>query len=334
MRTRFLLLVLTLVITGWMTFFSGLAQAASPTMTPAATPAAKAQTSPSPSPTTQPAASAQPTPEAKSQGAAQVQPGVESDMQKQAEEKRKQLLNDAQAALEDTRKALDALEHNNKDEALAALERVTGKLDLIVAREPALALAPVEVNTIVRDLYSQPDTVRKALKQVKSDLDNGRVQQARALLSGLASEWDTQVLNIPLATYPVAIRQVAPLIDQGKIDEAKTALRLVLGTLVVQDHITPLPKLRAQMMLEEADKLTEKTGRSEEENKKLHDLLEDARHELQLGELLGYGTPGDYKPLYVQLDELQKKTEGGKSGKGFFDRIKESLRNLKDKLSD
>ena len=85
-------------------------------------------------------------------------------------------------------------------------------------------------------------------------------------------------------------------------------------------------------MLGEAEKLAEKSVRTADENKKLHGLVEDARHELQLGEVLGYGTKDDYKVLYMQLDDIQKKTEAGKSGDGFFDKIKESLRNLKDRI--
>ena len=137
--------------------------------------------------------------------------------------------------------------------------------------------------------------------------------------------------NIPLATYPAAIKTIAPLIDAGKIDEAKTALQTALNTLVIQSFITPLPKIRAEAMLGEAEKLAEKSDRKDEENKKLKDLVESARRELQLGEALGYGNKNDYQPLYAQLDEIQKKTEGGKSGKGFFDKIKESLSKSTDR---
>ncbi len=244
------------------------------------------------------------------------------------------MLKDAQAAIDETQKALDALDQGKKDEALAALERVTGKLDLILARDPKLALAPVSVATVVRDLYANQDTVKAAIKEARSDLNDGKVQQARALLGGLASETELQVTNIPLATYPAAIKAVAPLIDAGKKDEAKAALQLALNTLVVERFITPLPTVRARAMLGEAEKLAEKSGRNSDENKKLHDLVENARQQLELGEMLGYGTKDDYKPLYTQLDDIQTKTGDGKSGKGIFDTIKASLKNLKDRILD
>ena len=299
----------------------------------AADPQAKA----SPSPTPVEAAKPTPTPqkaEAQSEQSKAVNPQVQSEVEKQAADKRAQLLKDAQSAIDETQKALDALDQGKKDEALAALEKVTGKLDLILARDPKLALAPVSVATVVRDLYANQDTVKAAIKEARSDLNEGKVQQARALLGGLASETELQVTNIPLATYPAAIKAVAPLIDAGKKDEAKTALQLALNTLVVERFITPLPTIRAKAMLAEAEKLAEKSGRSSGENKKLHDLVETARQQLELGETLGYGTRTDYQPLYTQLDDIQTKTGSGKSGTGIFDTIKASLKDLKDRILD
>jgi len=72
-------------------------------------------------------------------------------------------------------------------------------------------------------------------------LKKGRVQDARALVSGLASEIIIEVVNIPLATYPDAIKAVVPLIEAGKVKEAKAALVAALNTLVITRHIIPLP---------------------------------------------------------------------------------------------
>jgi hypothetical protein len=67
-------------------------------------------------------------------------------------------------------------------------------------------------------------------------LDEGNVQKARHLLRDLASEIVISVVNIPLKTYPAAIAAVAPMIDQGRIDDAMVALQAALNTLVVADH--------------------------------------------------------------------------------------------------
>lgn len=310
----------TLTIAAGLSYCSCVAFAADPP-TPSPSPVAPAPAQPSP-----------PKAEPQSEPSKAAEPQVQAQADKQATEKRAQLLKDAQSAIDESRKALEALDHDKKDDALAALANATGKLDLIVARDPKLALAPVGVATVVRDLYANPDTVKAAIKEASSDLSRGKVQEARTLLAGLASESELQVSNIPLATYPVAIKAIAPLIDAGKKDEAKSALQLALNTLVVQRFITPLPTTRAMVMLGDAEKLAGKTGRSSEENKHLRELVEAARHQLEIGEILGYGARDDYQPMYAMLDDIETKTSGGKSGPGIFDKINEALKKFPERL--
>jgi hypothetical protein len=268
-------------------------------------------------------------PEPKNGESQAANPAVQSEIEKRTAEKRAQLLKEAQSALEETHAAVNALNKGQSKAAIAALARVTGKLDLIVARDPKLAFAPISVTTTIRDLYSTADTVRIVVKEARDDLDKGAVQHARGLLLDLVSEADIQVTSIPLATYPAAIKAVAPLVDAGKTEEAKTVLYTALNTLVTEDFILSLPRIRARAMLTDAQTLAAKSNRKDDENKRLHNLIESARHELQLSEALGYGTKDSYKPLYAQLDDIQKKTGGGQSGKGFFDRIQESLKTFK-----
>ena len=268
-------------------------------------------------------------PEPMRDNAKSVQPQVQSEINRMEAEKRAELLKEAQTALEDTRAAMAALDAGDRKAALAALERAIGKLDVVVARDPKLGLAPVSVNTTILDLYATIDSVKAAIDRAKADLSDNRVQQARALLQTLASEARIDVTELPLATYPAAIRAVVPMIEAGKTAEAKTALQSALNTLVIETIVIPLPRVRAQEMLKEADQLASKPNRSQEENQRLNTLIEGARYQLQLAETLGYGRKEDYKPLYSQLDEIKKKTEGGKYGKGFFDRISESVKNFK-----
>ena len=53
-----------------------------------------------------------------------------------------------------------------------------------------------------------------------------------------------------------------------------------------------------------------------------------ARKQLQVAELLGYGAKKSFKPMYEQLDEIEKKSTGGKSGKGWFDKLKQQVSDL------
>lgn len=96
-----------------------------------------------------------------------VQPQVDAKATEQAAEKRKKITADAIAAVAETRNALKLLDEKNADEALAALERVTGKLELILARDPKLALAPVDVEVITFDLIAKLDTIKAVIKEAE-----------------------------------------------------------------------------------------------------------------------------------------------------------------------
>ena len=267
-------------------------------------------------------------PEPKPEVVTEVQPEVQKETDSQAADKRKQVLDEAVSALALTKSALAALDEKESARALATLAEVTGKLELIVAREPTLALAPVDVRTIVHDLFANTETVEAMTDEALDALKHGEVQRARRVLALLASEIVIAVTNIPLATYPAAVKSVVPLIDQCKIEEAKAALQLALGTLVETLSVIPLPILRAKLLVKRAETLTEDGQRSEASGERLQDLLNEARQQLEMAELLGYGKKKDFEPLYSELKKVKEKTAGGGSGKGWLDEIKARLSKL------
>lgn len=265
-------------------------------------------------------------PQAKSPETESVQPQMDEKSAEKAAEKRKKIIAEATAAIDETKKALKALEENKIDEAVAALEVATGKLELILARDPKLALAPVDVTVVTYDLLADPDTIKKVIDEAEEYLGEGEIQKARLLVTNLASEIVFRTTNIPLATYPDAIKAITPLIDEGKIDEAKAGLQTALSTLVVTtDEVIPLPLARAEQLLKNAEALAENEERTVKENETLADLLEEARTQLKMGELLGYGTKKLFQDMYEQLDQIEQKTQGGKGGKGWFDNIKQQI---------
>jgi hypothetical protein len=268
--------------------------------------------------------SIQPEPQSKETQA--VQSEVDEGTEDKVAEQRERILAEAAAAVAESRKALKALDENKPEDALKALELATGKLALIVARDPGLALAPVNVRVNSYDVYADLETIEEAIKQAEDYLEDGEVQKARPLVASLASEIVIETVNIPLATYPDAIKDVVQLIDQGKIDEAKRDLQLALNTLVVvPEKVIPLPMVRAEALLKSSEELAEKQDRSDDENKQLSAHLDEAQNQLKIAKLLGYGDKKAFKPMYEQLDEIRKKTKDGKSGEGFFDKIKKQI---------
>jgi hypothetical protein len=253
---------------------------------------------------------------------------VAQNVANQAAEKRNMTLLEATAALRETENALGALDKGKKKDALKSLEIATGKLELILARDPKLALAPTGVSVTTQQILASPDEVKKARKAAQKLLDDGDVQEARRLLSSLASETIISVTNIPLATYPAAIKDAVRLIDQEKVEEAKRVLQTAMSTLAITNTVIPLPVVDAQQILKTAESLAEKKERKAEDNEQLSKLLKEARTQLEFAQVLGYGKKKDFKDLYAQLDEIEKNTDDGKSGTGFFAKIKTSISEL------
>jgi YfdX protein len=245
--------------------------------------------------------------------------------QNQTEEKRKALLADATSAIQETQSALKYLDEGKNKEALAALERATGKLDIILARDPALTLAPAGVTVLTIDLQGGIDVVKALRRQIQDLMDAGRFQEARRLMGSLASETVVSVRNIPLATYPAAIKDAVKLIDENKTNEAKSALQNALNTQVVTETVIPLPVVNAQTSLKAAETLAEKKDRSSDDNTRLKASLDNARSQLERAQELGYGKKSDFDKFYQQLKEIEQKTADNKYGIGFFAKIKASI---------
>lgn len=253
---------------------------------------------------------------------------VEKSTQDKTAEKRKEIVSEAVSALDDTRAALKALDDKDSKKALSILQGVTGKLEIILARDPSLKLVPAGVTAVTYGVIASPEDVRKMRNQAEDLLNDGKIQEARRLLQVLASETDINTHNIPLATYPAAIKQAAKLIDEGKMEDAKNILQTALNTVVVTQTVIPIPVVAAQEMLKEAEKLAENKERKDEDNERLTELLDGAQTSIKLAQELGYGQKKDFEHFYREIDKIRDRTADGKSGSGFFDVIKDYMTSM------
>ena len=270
-------------------------------------------------------------PKSRKETTASVQARVDSAAIAEMKKKQAELVDEAVEAVLQTRNALFDLEQGKTKEALDALAKAVGKLDLLLARAPDLKLVPIDVDSMIFDVYGDLKTINKSKEEALRLLKKGEVQRAREVLIPLVSEIRIRIRNLPLATYPAAIKAVVPLIDAGKLDSAKAALHEALSTIVIQDIVIPLPILRAQLMLAEAQSLTQSDTTADRD--RLEKLLQNARYQLQLAEALGYGDiEKDYKDLYKQLAEIEKKLKGKESTKGLFDRVADSVSALLERV--
>jgi YfdX protein len=261
-----------------------------------------------------------------------VRPRVDAERRDVVEKKRKAMLEEAISAVEETKNALSALEKNSKDEALAALQKATGKLEILVSRDPKMTLTPIDVDVIAHDVYSSLEAIKRAKDEAEDLLEDGKVQKARPLIEALASEIVIRTTNLPLGTYPSAIKAVVPLIDAGKVDQAKEALQQALNTLVVTENVIALPLLRAELMLEQADELAQKASKRGTEQEEAKRLMVNARYQLTLAEALGYGEKHDYEQLTGMLDEVDTQLAAKKASKDTFAEIQTSVSRLRNAI--
>lgn len=244
----------------------------------------------------------------------------------------KQVAKEAADAFRATETALLALHNKQTEHALAALQIASGNLHLMIARDPALAMVPIDVQVEIIEGVHDLKSIKKLQDELEDLIDDKRFQDARPIIDSLVDELRVTTVYLPLATYPATIDSIAPLVDAGKWDEAEEKLAAVLDTFVSEEEITPLAIIRAEEKINEAFQIEYTANLSKQENKdKITALIKDAKQHIKTAEALGYASEYEYKPLYDDIDEL-KKAIGTNGFKGEWAKIKKSMSTLKNKI--
>jgi len=261
----------------------------------------------------------------------QLQSNIAKTMQDDFVMEETQSVKEAIAILGETSNVLKYIANNQDKKAKEELAKLIGELEILITRDPNVALVPVNVGYEINDAVVDIPTVYEITGAAKKAMKKGNYQAAKELLNGLSSEFKVKTTYLPLATYPDAMKMAAALLDEGKKEEAAAILVKSLNTLVVQEIAVPLPVLRA----EEFVKMAATAMLSEEKDKKDVALLflDNADYQLQLAEAMGYGKKDkEYKELYNAIKELKKAIKEDKESKGKFENLSEKLKNFKERL--
>lgn len=251
----------------------------------------------------------------------QFRPDIESQRQQEEKQAQQSLDQDAIAAIQQTEQAVEDIAANKKNDALSDIEKATGKINILTARNSATALIPVSAESVVVD--EAPLDI-KAIDQITqlatTAVKDKDFPSARVLLATLVSEIRIRTSYLPLATYPAALSESARLLDQNKNQDAGNILLVALNTLVIVDHVVPLPLILAQAAISAAD--------SQRQNKDLAlPLLEAARNELNRSRALGYmSNDPDYHTLDKQISDLESAIKGKRD-------VTTMLSQLRDKIA-
>ncbi len=251
----------------------------------------------------------------------QAQPEIEKQRQQVQEEGEKSLDKDAISAIEETNKAVSAIAANKIDEARAAIERATGKIEILVARNSATALIPVGLQVDVIDAAPQDSkAILELAKNASEAVDAKDFPTARLLLQNLASEIRVRTYSLPLVSYPLALTEAARLLDQKNTQDAKGVLLIALNTLAVIDRITPLPLILARAAIDQAREQSQKNKATAQA------LLETAKKQLQRSKDLGYaGRDPEYAALNSDISNLEKQLKGKEDATSVFARLEDKF---------
>jgi len=260
-----------------------------------------------------------------------LQGNIAKTMQDDFAVKETQNVKEAIQILGETNNVLKYIADDKTKEAKEELAKLIGELEILMTRDPSVALIPVSVGYEINDAVVDIPTVYEITAAAKEAMDEGYYQAAKKLMDGLTSEMTVKTSYLPLATYPDAMRLSAALLEEGKKDEAVVILVRALNTLVIQEQDIPLPVLRA----EEFIKLGALAMAGEEKDKKDVALLylDNADYQLQLAEAMGYGKKDkEYKELYEAIKDLKKLIKKDKDSKKDFDKLSNKIKNFKERL--
>ncbi len=269
----------------------------------------------------------------------QSQQEIEQERQKATNEAQSSLDQDAIAALEETRNAINAIDQENTQETIQALERATGKLDILLARYPELALVPVSTQITIIDLAPRDfDLIEPIRDEAKRAVNEEDFPTGRALLHNLVSEIRTSTVNLPLETYPDAIKEAARLLHQGRTDEARAVMQLALSTLVVTEQSRPIPLINALTELAAAIALAAQGQDQQNQDQQNRDqvlrLLEDARTQLKLARELGYARRDpEYKELDRAIRDIERQIRAKEKTESPFAKLREKFSSFFNRVS-
>ncbi len=227
-----------------------------------------------------------------------------------------------------TQKVLVDLDKKDTKSAIKDLEDAIGKLEVVLAAEKAPKFLPVDASITALEYAGDVKQIKKSVKMAEDLLDDGKVQEARVLLDTLRSEIDVISVNLPVSSYPDALKLAAKYLHANKVDEAKAVLTTALSTLVEDVVVIPIPVLKADALIKAASKI------AKTDKKQALKHLAQAKTELEKAKALGYTSKSDvtYKALEKAIEKTEKEIKGKNKAEKLFDELIEKLKSFKEKM--
>jgi ribonuclease HII len=180
----------------------------------------------------------------------------------------------------------------------------------------------------VQEFIGTADDVEKAVKTVKALLDDGKVQEARALMIPLVSEIDITTVSLPLASYPDALKLAAKYVHDNKPEKAKEVLYIALSTFSEVTQVVPIPLLESTDLIAAASRI------AKEDKELAIKYLDGANEALNVAQKLGYVSKSEttYKMLHEKIEEVKKEIRGKNKAEKLFESLAQKLKEFKEKI--
>jgi hypothetical protein len=226
-----------------------------------------------------------------------------------------------------TQEVLIALDRNKKEEAIKKLEKAIGKLEVVMSNPKAPALIPLSASVVVSEFPGSAYDVENAVITSIALLQHKRVQDARLIVQALKDEIDFVTVNLPLASYPAALKLAAKFLHEDKTAEAKAVIATALNTFVEVDVVTPIGILQAQELIDAASKV------AKQDKKLALAHLAAAKAALKKAEALGYTSRSDttYQMLNDAITAIEKEVRGKNKAEKLFEDLIAKLKEFKEK---
>ncbi len=237
------------------------------------------------------------------------------------------IIKEAVESIDLVAQTIKLIDQKKKDDAIKTLEKAIGKIEVVLSNPKAPALIPVDAKVIVAQYLGDAYSAQNAVITSVALLQSQRVQEARRIVSALVDEIDFKTINLPLASYPSALKMAAKNLHDNKLDEAKKVLVTTLNTFVSITTITPIGILEAQDLIIAASKVAK-------ENKELAlSHLSAAKEALKRSEALGYTSYSDttYKMLNEEIRKVEKEIKGKNKAEKLFENLIEKIKEFKEK---
>lgn len=234
-------------------------------------------------------------------------------------------IKEAVRAIKYTQDALFYLGNKKIDKAKESLKKAIGELAVVLNSPNPPYLLPVDIQIEAYEFNGDLKKIEILKKEAKTLLLSNKIPEARNILNTLRSEIVIKTINLPLATYPAALNLAIKYINENKIKDATEVLSRALSTLVEIDNITPIPLIKAEALIEEANKTKDK--------KQAIKYLKEAKNQLIIAEALGYTSKSSttYKMLKEKIEKIEKEINKGRDTTSLFEELIQKIKDFKEK---